>query len=110
VFALGWSLANFAVLAVILRTVTDPKGVRTGRLIGWVALKIVGLYGLAVWVLLHRWFPLLAFLAGFSWPLVVVVLRALGPLVVRGRTASTGDPLRSGAKRSTSTSKEMRQR
>jgi len=83
VLALGWALANFAVLAVILKTATNPVGVRVGRLVFWIALKLVGLYGLAIWVLVHRWFPLAAFAAGFSWPLAVGFLRAVGSLVVR---------------------------
>jgi hypothetical protein len=83
VLALGWSLANFAVLAAILKTATHPEGVRVGRLALWIVLKLVGLYGLAIWVLVHRWFPLAAFAAGFSWPLAVGFLRAVGSLVVR---------------------------
>lgn len=83
VLALAWALANFAVLAVILKTATNPDGVRVGRLAFWIALKLVGLYGFAIWVLVHRWFPLAAFAAGFSWPLMVGFLRAAGSLVIR---------------------------
>ena len=78
-FAVLWGLANFAVLAVILRNVTNPAGVRLGPLLGWVALKLVGLYGLAILVLVNWWFPLVAFVVGLSWPLLMAVLRGLAP-------------------------------
>lgn len=83
VFALLWGLANFAVLAAILKTATDPEGIRVGRLAGLVALKLLGLYTLAIWVLLHRWFPLSAFAGGFTWTLLVGFLRALGSLTIQ---------------------------
>lgn len=81
-FAHLWGLANFVVLAAILRTATDADGIRVGRLAGLVAFKLLGLYTLAIWVLLHRWFPLPAFAGGFTWTLLVGTLRALGSLTV----------------------------
>lgn len=80
---LFWSLANFAVLAVILKTATNPAGLNGKRLAGWVALKVVVIYGAALWILLNRWFPLAAFMAGLTWPLFVVFLRALSALLLR---------------------------
>lgn len=82
VFALLWGLANFVVLAAILKTATDPEGIKVGRLAGLVAFKLLGLYTLAIWVLFHRWFPLPAFAGGFTWTLLVGVLRALGSLTI----------------------------
>ena len=41
---------------------------------------VVGLYGLVFLILWKRWFPLPAFLVGFSWPLLVILLRALGAM------------------------------
>jgi hypothetical protein len=81
VAAAFWGLANFAVLGVILRTATDPGGVRRWPLVGWVLLKVFGLYGLGVLVLMAGWFPVPALAAGFGLPLVLVLLRALGTLV-----------------------------
>jgi hypothetical protein len=89
-FAVFWSLANFAVLAAILRNATRPEGARVASLAGWVALKLIGLYGLALLVLLHRWFPLGAFAAGMGWPLIIVVLRSLAPAAVPGRPRQGG--------------------
>jgi hypothetical protein len=88
VLALVWGLGNFGALAVILRAVTDPRGPKVGRALAWIAIKLAGLYGVAVLVLLHRWFPLGAFVIGLSWPLAVGALRALTPAVLGG-TAST---------------------
>ena len=78
--AVLWSLGNFAALAALLREITRRGGARKGRVIGWGALKVFGLYGLGFWALYKGWFPLLSVAAGFTWPLAVVVLRSLGAL------------------------------
>ena len=87
VTALGWSLVNFLVLAAILKTATKPGGGSPGLLVALVTLKLIGLYGLAAVILWKRWFPLPAFLGGVTWPLLVVLLRAVsGSLWRRGKT------------------------
>jgi hypothetical protein len=91
VAAMFWGLANFAVLAAILRNATDPAGVRKRRLLGWVVLKALGLYGLGIWVLIQGWFPIAALASGFGWPLVVGLLRVLGAL-----WSSRGDATQAG--------------
>ncbi len=78
--AMLWSLANFAVLAALLREITSREGIHKGRVAGWAALKVVGLYGLGAWVLFQQWFPPIAVMAGFTWPLAVVLLRSLGAI------------------------------
>jgi len=79
VLAMLWSLGNVAVLAAILRTAINPAGIDKKRLIALTAIKLVGFYGIAVWVLVHRWFPIGAFAAGMGWPLLVGALRAWTP-------------------------------
>jgi len=79
VLALIWSLGNVAVLAAILRTATNPDGIDKKKLIGFTVLKLIGFYGVAVWILVHRWFPVGAFAAGMGWPLFVGALRAWTP-------------------------------
>ena len=92
-FALVWALANFFLLAAILRAATDPRGPRKKRLLLLVPLKIFGVYGLCLWVLYRGWFPLPALGAGFSWLLVVIFLRAVGELWWgRVRPAGQGVP------------------
>jgi hypothetical protein len=86
--ALLWGLGNFGALAVILRAVTDPRGPRVGKAMAWIAIKLVGLYGVAILALAYRWFPLGAFVVGLSWPLAVGALRALTPAVL-GEGATT---------------------
>lgn len=78
--AVLWGLANVALLAAVLTSATHPTGLRKGPLLGWVVLKVVGLYGLGVFVLVGGWFPVAALAAGFGWPLAVALLRAVGVL------------------------------
>ena len=79
VLALLWSIGNVAVLAAILRTATNPSGIEKKKLIGLALLKLIGFYGAAVWILVHRWFPVGAFAAGMGWPLLVGALRVWTP-------------------------------
>jgi len=79
VLALLWSLGNVAVLAAILRTATNPSGIDKKKIIGLTALKLIGFYGAAIWILVHRWFPIGVFAAGMGWPLLVGALRAWTP-------------------------------
>lgn len=87
VFAMLWSLGNVAVLAAILRTATNPSRIDKKKLIALTALKLIGFYGAAIWILVHRWFPVGAFAAGMGWPLLVGALRAWTP-----RIAAPGRP------------------
>ena len=87
--AMLWSVANFAILAAIIKAATHPGGMQTGRLATLAAVKLVGFYGVALLILMNRWFPLPVFVAGFSWPLVVGVLRGVvSPRVRTGRRSS----------------------
>jgi hypothetical protein len=79
VLALLWSLGNVAVLAAILRTATNPSGIDKKKLVGLTALKLIGFYSAAIWILVHRWFPIGAFAVGMGWPLLVGALRAWTP-------------------------------
>jgi hypothetical protein len=86
--ALLWSVANFAVLAGIIQAATHPEGMRSGRVAMLAAVKL-GFYAAALVILMNRWFPVPFFIVGFSWPLVVGVLRGIAPLVIRsGETKS----------------------
>lgn len=80
--ALVWALANFGVLGAILRAVSDPDGPHKKQLAILVPLKLFGLYGAGIWVLMQGWFSLEAVAAGFTWPLVVLLFRALSHWLV----------------------------
>ena len=72
-----WALANFWVLAFIVRAITDRDGPHRARaaLFGFVKF---GLYGLGVVILVFGKLPPLFLVAGFTWLLTVVLLRAAG--------------------------------
>ena len=74
-----WSLGNIGVLAAILRTATDVNGIRKGRLVGLVALKLIVFYGSAIWMLVNHVVPVGAFAAGMGWPLLAGALRSWRP-------------------------------
>jgi hypothetical protein len=78
---LGWGVANFWALAFLLRAATGT--VSRGRVPGLIGLKLA-LYGLGGAALLLRWFPPPALIAGFTWLLVVLVLRAAGAMWLAG--------------------------
>ncbi len=80
VAALLWSLANFLVLALVLQALIVPGGRNLGRAAVLLVLKLFGLYGVAIFLLWKRWFPLWAFALGIGWPLLVVLLRSLSGL------------------------------
>ena len=80
--ALLWSIANFTVLSGIIKAATHPEGIRTGRFAALVAVKLT-LYAAGLLILLNRWFPVPVFIAGFSWPMVVGILRGISPLIIR---------------------------
>lgn len=79
--ALLWGLANFSVLGALLRTATDPGGVRKLRLTGWVALKVT-IYAIGIAILVSGKLEVVPAAAGFGWPLLIGLLRALGAVLV----------------------------
>ena len=74
-----WGLANFAVLGVLLVRLTARQAGSRRTLVGWACLKALVLGG-GLTALGFFPVPLLAFSAGFTWPLVVVVLRGAGAM------------------------------
>ena len=75
-----WGLANAWCLTRAVRCVVEGK--RGWRLAGWVAAKLVGLYGLAGWMLIGLRLPAVAWLAGFTLSLVLLALK-MNPLAAR---------------------------
>lgn len=75
-----WGLANAWCLARAVHCAVE--GWRGWRLAGWVSVKLIGLYGLAAWMLIGLRLPAAAWLAGFTLSLGILVLK-MKPLVVR---------------------------
>ena len=78
----AWGLANFFCMAQVTRVVVEGR--RGWRLAGWVALKVLGLYGLLAWLLLGARISPLGWLAGFTLSLIAAALRSFSSL--RGLT------------------------
>ena len=83
-FALGlaWGLLNFWLLGMLLRAMTQPE--KRGQAPLLTLLKF-GVYGLGVALLFWNVVPLLFLVAGFSWLLAVVILRAMGAMAMGGQ-------------------------
>jgi len=85
---LAWGLANFLVLAGLLRALTTPGKPDQARAARFLLLKM-GLYALGIVALWKQWLPPLAMVGGFSWLFVVVLLRAAGAMLVGDRSPKT---------------------
>ena len=65
-----WGLANAWCLTRAVRCAIE--GQRGWKLAGWVVLKLVGLYGLAAWMLIGLRLSAAAWMAGFTLSLVAL--------------------------------------
>lgn len=74
----GWGMANFLCMARVTRVVVE--GGRGWRLAGWVALKVLGLYGALAWLLLGARVSPLGWLIGFTLSLIAAGLSTLTSL------------------------------
>lgn len=74
----AWGLANFLCMAQVTRVIVEGR--RGWRLAGWVALKVLGLYGILAWLLLGVRVSPLGWLTGFTLSLIGAGLNALGSL------------------------------
>ena len=74
-----WATVGFRALEGILRAGVRPKGQPRDerKLLLWSALKLT-VYGLAVWVLFLRPFPVLSHVAGFTILMVALVILGAG--------------------------------
>jgi F-type H+-transporting ATPase subunit a len=84
-FAL-WSTLNLWSLERLLRLVASRQDRRPGRIVAALLFKLCVVYGLGALLILRGGFDGYALMAGFSVPLLVIVLKVLGR-VLAGRTA-----------------------
>lgn len=90
-FAVGliWGLTNLGAMSLLLRAMTDPDRGARGRLPVLVGLKLL-LYGAGIGLLASGWFSLPAMVAGFTWLLAVLALRAAGAMWMRSGSRGAG--------------------
>lgn len=78
----AWSLANLAATAAVVRRVLTLEPRDRGAIAKALAVKFPLLYAIG-WGILMSGLPPTWSLAGFAWPLVVAVLKAVGRSVLR---------------------------
>ncbi len=83
-FLLGcaWSLVNIHVITVLVRLVFSDPEKRKRRIALVMIVKIPALYAAAYLLLEISAIPVVGLLAGFTWPLLVVGLKAAGRLLL----------------------------
>jgi len=78
----AWSLVNLHVLRLLVLQVTNDPGKHKLRIAAVLAVKVPVLYAIGYVLLTTGRLPTVGLLAGFTWPLVVVVLKAAGRLLL----------------------------
>jgi hypothetical protein len=83
-FAAGcaWSLVNLHLIRLLVLLVADDPRKRRLRIAAVLLLKVPVLYGIGYILLSAARLEALWLLAGFGWPLLVVVLKAAGRLLL----------------------------
>ncbi len=81
----AWSLVNLGVIGVIVRTVIVPPGRPRARrrLVAALVVKVPLLYGAGAAMLVWGRLPAGWLVTGFTWPFVVLFLKALGRVLLR---------------------------
>lgn len=91
-----WSLVNLYAITLVMRVTLSGERSRI-RLLLVLAVKLPVLYGMGFFLLAIDRFPVIALLAGFTWPLLVIALKLLGRAVLRmDRRSSGGADLAAG--------------
>jgi hypothetical protein len=78
----AWSLANLYLLRALVGSVFHEPERRKLKIAALLVVKVPVLYGLGYVLLLWGRLPVGALLAGFAWPLCVIVLKAAGRLIM----------------------------
>jgi len=79
----AWSLVNFYFIGVIVRIVLSRARYSRLRAAVVLLIKVPVLYGIGFVLLASGWFPVVALLAGFVWPLIVSMLKILARTIMR---------------------------
>jgi hypothetical protein len=79
----AWSLVNLFFIGEVIRNVITAEERSTARILVAVSIKFPVLYGVGFLLLWLKQLPVGALVAGFSWPFVVMVLKAAGRVYLR---------------------------
>jgi hypothetical protein len=85
----AWSLVNLFFITEVIRNVITAEDRDTMKVIVALAVKFPILYAVGFLLLWLEQLPVLALVAGFTWPFAVMVLKAIGRVYLRldeGRT------------------------
>jgi len=80
---LSWSLVNLYLIGLIVEAMLSNGPIRRLRIVAILLLKVPVLYAIGFLLLSSGWFPVALLVAGFVWPLTVILLKVLGRLVLR---------------------------
>jgi hypothetical protein len=80
---LVWSLLNVAIIRSIVRRLVTLEGRDAAAIVSAIALKFPVLYATAVVMLLVLKLPPMWWMAGFSWPLFVIVMKSAARVYLR---------------------------
>jgi hypothetical protein len=80
---LAWSVVNLYLIGLIVQTMLSRGPIRKLRIALVMIVKLPVLYAVGFVLLSSAWFPIASLLAGFIWPLVVIVLKVLGRAILR---------------------------
>ncbi|UCG51758.1 MAG: hypothetical protein JSW58_16555 [Candidatus Latescibacterota bacterium] len=82
VLGCAWSLVNLYVIGVLVRLVFPNPERHKARIAIVMVVKIPALYGVGYLLLWSGLFPPAGLLAGFIWPLFVIMLKAVGRIIL----------------------------
>jgi hypothetical protein len=80
---LSWSLVNLHLIGLIVEAMLSKGPIRRLRTVAVLVLKVPVLYAIGFVLLSTGWFSVASLLAGFIWPLAVILLKALGRIALR---------------------------
>ena len=100
VAGVAWSLVNLFFIGEVIKNVITPDDRNLPRILVALLVKFPALYGLGFLLLWIEWLPVIGLVAGFTWPFLVLVMKAVGRAYLRLDEAQTDE--RSNDKRNPS--------
>jgi hypothetical protein len=79
----AWSLANLYAIGLLVNTLLARGKTPRVRVVVLVLAKVPVLYAIGFALLSTDWLPLTFLLAGFTWPIAVIVLKVFGRALLK---------------------------